>query len=528
MKTKRLLLSLVTMLVTFTAWADSTIRLHVPYPLYNTKGNVIESGVKVPSDNKTDWANGDMIFMVLDGGDANKAFKATYDGANWNFEEWYQNGGTPDFKPEGGIISFAMIGDDLDLSKDQPSNYAPSKTAARILTNYTGAGKKVGDIMFTNAGTYTFDEKGVVDIYLQLERPMAKIHIMGAYIGATQIRNHIEGTMPGGVDNAAGTNANYNKSKSMTLNEVNRFFPNTQTFRDKLSGSNLNGAGNMVYSARPEDAQIIDAVYYGTMQPDENGDITIVMCTTASSYKGIEGNAALGSNAMVAYWRKFPGKSINPGDNIYIYGPMSEEEASLWTSQGINGEMNFTQASLTLAENQQVNFKPFCKWKAPAPSDRSLTFEISDPSVITLSEDGNTLYTSGPGTSTITATTISGYQSTMTVSVKEVQELVDVTKSKWGASFSSTYNVGWRFLNNTVVDLVVTRVAMMVPDGSGGYQEVVSQDDLNLLARASNGSASGELRVKEENVTKLPTSILRITYTYNGNPYTIDVPFSNP
>ena len=261
---------------------------------------------------------------------------------------------------------------------------------------------------------------------------------------------------------------------------------------------------------------------------DENGDITIVMCTTASSYKGIEGNAALGSNAMVAYWRKFPGKSINPGDNIYIYGPMSEEEASLWTSQGINGEMNFTQASLTLAENQQVNFKPFCKWKAPAPSDRSLTFEISDPSVITLSEDGNTLYTSGPGTSTITATTISGYQSTMTVSVKEVQELVDVTKSKWGASFSSTYNVGWRFLNNTVVDLVVTRVAMMVPDGSGGYQEVVSQDDLNLLARASNGSASGELRVKEENVTKLPTSILRITYTYNGNPYTIDVPFSNP
>lgn len=491
----------------------------------------IKSGTRidVPSDNKTDWVNGDMIFMILDGGDADKGFKATYDGSTWSFAEWYKNGKTPDFKPEGGTVTFAMIGDNLDLSTDKPSNYSPAKTTARTLTGYiTGTSKKVGDIMSTYNGTYTVDKNGVVDIFLTFERPVAKIHITGAYIGATQIRNHIEGTMPGGVDNAAGTNANYNKSKSMTLNEVNRFFPDTQTFRDKLSGSNLNGAGNMVYSARPEDAQIIDAVYYGTMQPDENGDITIVMCTTASSYKGIEGNAALGSNAMVAYWRKFPGKSINPGDNIYIYGPMSEEEATLWTSQGINGEMNFTQASLTLAENQQVNFKPFCKWKAPAPSDRSLTFEISDPSVITLSEDGNTLYTSGPGTSTITATTISGYQSTMTVSVKEVQELVDVTKSKWGASFSSTYNVGWRFLNNTVVDLVVTRVAMMVPDGSGGYQEVVSQDDLNLLARASNGSASGELRVKEENVTKLPTSILRITYTYNGNPYTIDVPFSNP
>ncbi len=477
--------------------------------------------IDVPSDNKTDWVNGDMIFMILDGGDSNKGFKATYDGSTWNFAEWYKNGGTPDFKPEGGIVTFAMIGDNLNLSTDAPSNYAPSKTAARTLTTYTGG--KVGDIMSTYNGTYTVDKNGVVDIFLTFERPMAKIHIIGAYAAATQIRNHIEGTMPGGVDNAEGTNANYNISKSMTLNEINRYMPKLKTFRDKVSGQQINGAGNMVFTTRPEDAQIVDAVYYGTMQPDDNGDITIVMCGNARTYPGIQANAALGSNATVAYWRKFPGKSINPGDNIYIYGPMSEEEASLWTSQGINGEMNFTQASLTLAENQQVNFKPYCKWKAPAPSDRTLTFEISDPSVITLSEDGNTLYTSGLGTSTITATTASGYKSTMTVSVKEVQELVDVTKSTWGTSFSSTFNVGWKFLNNTVVDLVVTRVAMMVGD-----EEIVYQDGLNLLARASNGSVSGELRVKEENVTKLPTSILRITYTYNGNPYTIDVPFSNP
>ena len=98
---------------------------------------------------------------------------------------------------------------------------------------------------------------------------------------------------------------------------------------------------------------------------------------------------------------------------------------------------------------------------------------------------------------------------------------------EWGTSFSSTYNVGWRFFNNTSVDLTVIRVAMMVPDGTGGYQEVVSQDDLNLLARANNGSCTGTLRVKEENVTKLPTSILRITYTYNGNAYSIDVPFDS-
>ncbi len=519
MKTKRLLLSLVTMLVTFTAWADSTIRLHVPYPLYNTKGNVIESGVKVPSDNKTDWANGDMIFMVLDGGDANKAFKATYDGANWNFEEWYQNGGTPDFKPEGGIISFAMIGDDLDLSKDQPSNYAPSKTAARILTNYTGAGKKVGDIMFTNAGTYTFDEKGVVDIYLQLERPMAKIHIMGAYIGATQIRNHIEGTMPGGVDNAAGTNANYNKSKSMTLNEVNRFFPNTQTFRDKLSGSNLNGAGNMVYSARPEDAQIIDAVYYGIMEPDENGDMTIVMCSNARLYPGVQGNEAQGKDGQVAYWRTFPQMSINPNDDIYIYGPMSNEEAHLWHQQAKYAQMDFTTPELTLVENTQNILRSYCKWKAPAPSDRTLTFEVSDPSIVTVSDDGNILYTHSIGTATITATTIDGYSSTMTVKVKEAAEVVDATKSKWG-TIVSPCNVKWEFFNNTSADFVVTRVAVIIEGKEADYEE-----GLNVLAKADNGIASGTLNVKEEHVSKLSSSILRITYTYNGKEFSVDVPY---
>ena len=62
-----------------------------------------------------------------------------------------------------------------------------------------------------------------VDIFLNLTRPMAKIHISGAYIGAMQIRHQIEGTMPGGVDNAGGTNANYNKSRSMTLQQIVRY-----------------------------------------------------------------------------------------------------------------------------------------------------------------------------------------------------------------------------------------------------------------------------------------------------------------
>ena len=516
-------LSLVAMfLLATTTWAQN-IRLHADYPEYNKKGAAIDKGIIVPSDNKTDWVKGDAIFFIIDGGDGDKAFKATYDGSTWSFAEWYKNGGMQDFNSAGGTVSFAMIGDNLNLSTIRPSNLATSKTALQNLTSY--AGGKVGDLLFTSTGSYTVDKDTVVDIFLNFTRPMAKIHIAGAWIAATQIRNHIEGTMPGGVDNAGGTNANYNKAKSMTLGQIIRYQPSTQTFRDANSGNALNGTANMIYSTRPEDIQVVDAVYYGNMEPDDNGDITIVMCTNARTYPGIEANAALGSEGQVAYWRKFPAMTINPNDDIYIYGPMSEEEGNLWTSQAVTGEMNFSLKEITLAENQQIALRPYCKWKAPAPNDRTLKFEISNPDVVFISEDGNTLTTLALGTSTITATTVDGYSSTMTVNVKEIPELIDVTKSTWGSSFTSKH-IGWIFFNTTIVDLTVTRVAMVVPDGLGGYEEVDSKDGLNLLTQANNGTASGTLNVKEENLSKLSTSKLRITYVYNGNTYSVDIPFS--
>lgn len=369
-----------------------------------------------PSDDKTGWAPGDAIFFLVDGGSGDKGIKAIYDGAAWNFKEWYRNAGMQDFKSAGGTVSFAMNGDNLDLTTLRPSALDVSNTATQTLTSY--AGGKVGDLLFTNDGTYTVDENGVVDIFLHFVRPMAKIHIKGVYLDATQIRNHREGTMPGGVDNANGTNANYNRSKTMTLGQIVRYQPNTQTFRDASSGNGLNGTANMVYEIWPDDPKIVDAVYYGNMEPDDNGDITIVMCVNARTYPGIEANANLGKSGQVAYWRKFPGKSIRPGDNIYIYGPMSDEEGTLWTSQAITGEMNFTTSQLNLTKNQQIALKPYCKWKTPAPSNRNLTFTFGTPGVISVSEDGTTLTAIGSGSTTLKATTIDGNESTMTVLVR--------------------------------------------------------------------------------------------------------------
>ena len=171
---------------------------------------------------------------MLDGDKSDKGIKATYDGTAWTFTEWYHNAGMQDFNAAGGTVTFAMSGDNLDLSTLKPSNLDKSNTASTTLTSYTAG--KVGDLLFTNQGTYTVDKNGVIDIFLHFERPMAKIHIQGAYVGAVQIRNHVDGTMPGGVDNAGGTNANYNKSKSMTLGQIVRYQPNTQTFRDANSG----------------------------------------------------------------------------------------------------------------------------------------------------------------------------------------------------------------------------------------------------------------------------------------------------
>ena len=533
---KYIYISLFALTSAFTACSsleESGVAEAVPFDGQNIRLHTTIGGgtrIDVPSDNKTDWVKGDAIFFLVDGGSGDKGFKATYDGAKWSFAEWFKNGGTQDFNPAGGTVSFAMNGDNLDLATLKPSTLDVSKTALQTLTSY--AGGKIGDLLFTNTGSYTVDENGVVDIFLNFTRPMAKIHIKGAYLAATQIRNHIEGTMPGGVDNAGGTNVNYEKSKSMTLRQIIRYQPSADNpelrFRDANSGNGLNGTANMVYETRPEDAQVIDAVYYGNMDSDENGDLTIVMCVNARTYPGIEDNAALGSGGQVAYWRKFPGKSIQPGDNIYIYGPMSDEEATLWTSQAITGEMNFTQKEITLAENQQIALKPYCKWKAPAPSNRTLTYTIGTPGVITVSDDGTTLTTIGLGSTTLTATTADGYSSTMTVSVKEVQELIDVTLSTWGSSITTTYTVGWKFVNNTVVDLTITRAAMLALNSdTGDYEEVVYTDGLDLLARSNSGSASGTLKLREENVKQLPTSKLRISYVYNGKTYTVDIPFTD-
>lgn len=379
---------------------------------------IINGGTRidVPSDNKTDWAKDDEIFFLLDGGNGNKGIKATYDGSAWKFEEWYKNAGMQDFNATGGTVSFAIYGDRLDLTTLKPSTLDPSNTTSTTLTSY--AGGKVGDLLFTNNGTYSVDKNGVIDIFLNFARPMAKIHIIGAYIEAVQIRNHIEGTIPGGVDNAGGTNANYNTSKSMTLAEIVRYQPNTQTFRNGNSGNGLNGTTNMVYQRWADDPQIIDAVYYGNMEPDDNGDITIVMCVKARTYPGVEQNAALGKSGQIAYWRKFPGKSIRPGDNIYIYGPMSDEEAHLWTSQAITAEMNFTTTQLDLTLNQEVELKEYCKWKTPAPTNRELTFESGTPGIISISKDGKTLKATGLGSTILKAKTIDGIESTMTVIVK--------------------------------------------------------------------------------------------------------------
>ena len=208
---KYIYISLFALTSAFTACSsleESGVAEAVPFDGENIRLHTTIGGgtrIDVPSDNKTDWVKGDAIFFLVDGGSGDKGFKATYDGAKWSFAEWYKNGGTQDFNPAGGTVSFAMNGDNLNLATMKPSNLDVSKTALQTLTTYSGG--KVGDLLFTSTGSYTVDENGVVDIFLNFTRPMAKIHVKGVYLAATQIRNHIEGTMPGGVDNAGGTNA---------------------------------------------------------------------------------------------------------------------------------------------------------------------------------------------------------------------------------------------------------------------------------------------------------------------------------
>ena len=105
-------------------------------------------------------------------------------------------------------------------------------------------------------------------------------------------------------------------------------------------------------------------------------------------------------------------------DNIYIYGPMSDEEYMLWTSQAVTAEMNFTTPELNLTKNQEIALKKYCKWTTPAPTNRDLTFKMGTSGVISISEDGKTLKAIGAGSTTLTAKTVDGNESTMTIYVK--------------------------------------------------------------------------------------------------------------
>jgi len=97
---------------------------------------------------------------------------------------------------------------------------------------------------------------------------------------------------------------------------------------------------------------------------------------------------------------------------------MSDEEYMLWTSQAVTAEMNFTTPELNLTKNQEIALKKYCKWTTPAPTNRDLTFKMGTSGVISISEDGKTLKAIGAGSTTLTAKTVDGNESTMTIYVK--------------------------------------------------------------------------------------------------------------
>ena len=99
-------------------------------------------------------------------------------------------------------------------------------------------------------------------------------------------------------------------------------------------------------------------------------------------------------------------------------GRMSDEEYMLWTSQAVTAEMNFTTPELNLTKNQEIALKKYCKWTTPAPTNRDLTFKMGTSGVISISEDGKTLKAIGAGSTTLTAKTVDGNESTMTIYVK--------------------------------------------------------------------------------------------------------------
>lgn len=381
MKKKKNIIAVFTLLIilVITSCTQDDLTATKPSNFENIKFKInIENplSTRAASDGKTKWTKGDQIYISIDG-DKDNLCDLVYDGSNWNINKLTN---TVLFKESGKLNG--VFADTLKYSKEN------------ITT--------LGDILYTDEGTYKKDGD-VVYINLNMnKRPVAKVKINGVP----------EGFWIDGMKEYTNLNISDMSWENTSSNgKLNKEFENTQAY-----------------------------TFYGTLAAN-NGNTTIKLVNGHGAY----------------YSKTFTGKIINAGNYITVQGPYITKD---WDSLiPVENLLSIKDASIVLGDTQ--NAKNYFRFIPEDATNQNVSYKSADESIATVDASGN-ITGKNLGETYITATSEDGqYSCEIRVKVVDLSSLVSVNISSTSVEYTNTgvyYGVTYTIKNNSSVNIYITSI----------------------------------------------------------------------
>lgn len=330
--------------------------------------------------NKKDWMIGDKIIIAIDGNDNNLCNLEYKGNGDWSVSKVNQQSS---FANEQGKLD-AVHADNLSLDGNQ------------ITTT--------GDILYTQNGSYKKHDNIVVIDLNMIQRPVARIAIIGMDKNCW-----IDGLKE------------YGKLSSLSAAKWNATCNSHEALYKEVFGDTC--------------------VFYGILNSNDKGETTI----------------NLSRNDGISYERIYP-KTLKPGDFITLQGPHSQE-SSLWAKHALVHSITLDKQVLNLAisDKSSINADIYNK----DADNKALIWSSSNRKIVAVDENGNVTALSY-GDAQISVKAADGSASaTCTVHVKNIEDFIFVGYDLRSSSFSETTNVNFTLpvtnnyskpihLNNTI------------------------------------------------------------------------------
>lgn len=338
---------------------------------------------------KNDWSVGDKIIVAIDKSNTNLCTLKYEGDGSWAVNK---NNAQTSFANASGTLC-AVHADSLHVN------------AYDITT--------CGDVLYTQAGSYTKHDD-IVEINLHMDkRPVSRIAIVGL-------------------------------DKSFWIENLSEY-SKLKSILSMMWDANASSGENQYKEVYGD-----TCVFYGIL-PSSNGITEI----------------ALANSDGVTYKRTYTAKTTKAGDYIVIKGPSSNESSEWYSNVPVNG-ITAKQSPLSLTVGDKGYVSDLYTLSPAHPSNANVKATSSNPNVITINEDG-TYSAKSIGDATITLTTEDGnFSCSIEVNVKDLVDLVDFAVTSTSITISGAIYYGRRFTvtNNSNYDIYVTELDGKVSGGS--------------------------------------------------------------